>query len=69
MPIWIERLTQTLGVGNKPKIIAHAGEWVCYSSPEEDAQYIAVCLAGFSPQTIDHDGDWSKQTLVSQKEI
>ena len=38
-------------------IIAHAGEWVRYSSPQEDAQYIAVCLPGFSPQTVNRDDD------------
>ena len=37
-------------------IIAHAGEWVQYSTPgEEGAEYIAVCLPAFSPQTVHRD--------------
>jgi uncharacterized cupin superfamily protein len=35
-------------------VIAHAGEWVQYSTPE-GAQYIAVCLPAFSPQTVHRD--------------
>jgi len=34
-------------------IIAHRGEWVRYSSPSpEGAEYIAVCLPAFSPDTV-----------------
>jgi mannose-6-phosphate isomerase-like protein (cupin superfamily) len=37
-------------------IITKAGEWVQYSSPNpEGAQYIAVCLPAFSPQTVHRD--------------
>ena len=37
-------------------IIAHAGEWVRYSTPEDDgAEYIAVCLPAFSPATVHRD--------------
>ena len=37
-------------------VIAHAGEWVQYSTPlEEGAEYIAVCLPAFSPQTVHRD--------------
>jgi len=37
-------------------IITHAGEWVRYSTPEEDgAEYIAVCLPAFSPATVHRD--------------
>jgi mannose-6-phosphate isomerase-like protein (cupin superfamily) len=37
-------------------VIAHRGEWVQYSSPEADgAEYIAVCLPAFSPQTVHRD--------------
>jgi quercetin dioxygenase-like cupin family protein len=39
-------------------IIVSAGEWVRYSTPGPDgAQYIAVCLPGFSPQTVHRDGN------------
>jgi mannose-6-phosphate isomerase-like protein (cupin superfamily) len=38
-------------------VIAHAGEWVQYSSPgEEGAEYIAVCLPAFSPDAVHRDG-------------
>jgi len=37
-------------------ILVHAGEWVQYSSPEpEGAEYIAVCLPAFSPDTVHRD--------------
>jgi len=37
-------------------LIAHAGEWVRYSSPgEEGAEYIAVCLPAFSPDSVHRD--------------
>lgn len=37
-------------------IITHAGEWVRYSSPDENgAEYIAVCLPAFSPHTVHRD--------------
>ncbi len=33
-------------------VIVNAGEWVQYSTPETDgAEYIAVCLPAFSPET------------------
>ncbi|KAF3884349.1 MULTISPECIES: cupin domain-containing protein [Nostocales] len=38
-------------------VIARAGEWVRYSTPtEEGAEYIAVCLPAFSPDTVHRDG-------------
>lgn len=37
-------------------IITRAGEWVQYSTPEAPgAEYIAVCLPAFSPQTVHRD--------------
>jgi len=34
-------------------VIAERGEWVRYSSPGKDgAEYIAVCLPAFSPDTV-----------------
>jgi mannose-6-phosphate isomerase-like protein (cupin superfamily) len=39
-------------------VIAHAGQWVCYSTPEpEGAEYIAVCLPAFSPDTVHRDNE------------
>ncbi len=37
-------------------ILVNAGEWVRYSSPEKGgAEYIAVCLPAFSPNTVNRD--------------
>lgn len=37
-------------------VIAHPGEWVRYSTPEEDgAEYVAVCLPAFSMDTVHRD--------------
>ena len=38
-------------------VIARRGEWVQYESPEgEGAEYVAVCLPAFSPDTVHRDG-------------
>lgn len=37
-------------------VVAIAGEWIRYSTPgEEGAEYIAVCLPAFSPDTVHRD--------------
>jgi mannose-6-phosphate isomerase-like protein (cupin superfamily) len=37
-------------------VVTHAGEWVQYSTPEADgAEYLAVCLPAFSPETAHRD--------------
>ena len=37
-------------------IAARAGEWVQYSTPgPEGAEYVAVCLPAFAPQTVHRD--------------
>jgi mannose-6-phosphate isomerase-like protein (cupin superfamily) len=37
-------------------VIVPAGEWVQYSTPgSEGAEYIAVCLPAFSPETVHRD--------------
>ncbi|WP_319405304.1 hypothetical protein [uncultured Desulfosarcina sp.] len=39
-------------------VIAHAGQWVRYSTPEPDgAEYIAVCQPAFSPETVHRDDE------------
>lgn len=39
-------------------VVATPGEWIRYSSPEpEGAEYIAVCLPAFSPDTVHRDSD------------
>ena len=45
-----------LDVRTGQAIVAHAGEWVQYSTPDADgAEYIAVCLPAFSPDTVHRD--------------
>ena len=37
-------------------VIARKGEWVRYSSPHEGgADYVAVCVPAFSPETVNRD--------------
>jgi mannose-6-phosphate isomerase-like protein (cupin superfamily) len=37
-------------------VIAHAGEWVQYSTPASDgAEYVAVCLPAFSMESVHRD--------------
>src|SRR5438876_8495432 len=37
-------------------VMVRRGEWIRYSTPEPDgAEYIAVCLPAFSPQTVHRD--------------
>jgi mannose-6-phosphate isomerase-like protein (cupin superfamily) len=37
-------------------VITAPGEWVRYSTPEPDgAEYVAVCLPAFSPNTVHRD--------------
>lgn len=37
-------------------VVTKAGEWVRYSTPgEEGAEYVAICLPAFSPDTVHRD--------------
>lgn len=39
-------------------VVAAPGEWVRYSSPEPGgAEYVAVCLPGFTPETVHRDAE------------
>ena len=45
-----------MDVASGQAIITHRGEWVRYSSPlAGGAEYIAVCLPAFSPDTVHRD--------------
>jgi mannose-6-phosphate isomerase-like protein (cupin superfamily) len=38
-------------------ILTKKGEWIQYSTPKEGgAEYVAVCLPAFSPETVRRDG-------------
>jgi mannose-6-phosphate isomerase-like protein (cupin superfamily) len=52
----VEHEGGALEVRTGQAVVAHAGEWVRYSSPEADgAEYVAVCLPAFSPETVHRD--------------
>jgi mannose-6-phosphate isomerase-like protein (cupin superfamily) len=52
----LEHSQGTLDVTAGQAVIAHKGEWVRYSTPgAEGAEYIAVCLPAFSPDTVHRD--------------
>ncbi len=52
----VKTKTETLEIKAGEAVITHAGEWVQYSSTGEDgAEYIAVCLPAFSPDTVHRD--------------
>ena len=54
----VETKDGTLDVAAGQAVIAMRGEWVRYSSPEaEGAEYVAVCLPAFSPDTVHRDAE------------
>jgi mannose-6-phosphate isomerase-like protein (cupin superfamily) len=62
----VEAVDGTLDIRAGEAVIAPAGQWVRYSTPEpEGAEYIAVCLPAFSPQTVcrDDEGDSASQPV------
>ena len=49
----VETRTGTLRVAAGQAVITPRGEWVRYSTPEPGgAEYIAVCVPAFSPDTV-----------------
>jgi ethanolamine utilization protein EutQ len=52
----VEHKQGHLDVAAGQAVVAHAGEWVRYSTPNaEGAEYIAVCLPAFSMETVHRD--------------
>jgi mannose-6-phosphate isomerase-like protein (cupin superfamily) len=52
----VESHAGSVDVRGGQAVIVSTGEWVRYSSPEaEGAEYIAVCLPAFSPDTVHRD--------------
>lgn len=46
----------TLKIAAGQAVLTKAGEWVQYSTPgSEGAEYMAVCLPAFSPETVNRD--------------
>ncbi|HEX2313930.1 MAG TPA: cupin domain-containing protein [Thermomonospora sp.] len=53
----VEHEHGVLEVGAGQAVHTRPGEWVRYSSPgPEGAEYVAVCLPAFSPDTVHRDG-------------
>jgi mannose-6-phosphate isomerase-like protein (cupin superfamily) len=54
----VESREGSLEVAAGQGVIVRAGEWVKYSTPtDEGAEYIAVCLPAFSPETVRRDAE------------
>ena len=52
----VEHETGTLNVRAGQAVVTAPGEWIRYSTPEpEGAEYVAVCLPAFSPDTVHRD--------------
>jgi len=48
--------SETIDVRAGQAVIVNKGEWIQYSSPEDGgAEYVAVCLPAFSPDTVHRD--------------
>ena len=54
----VEHEGGTLVVNTGQAVLSRAGEWVRYSTPD-GAEYVAVCLPAFSPDTVHRDDDES----------
>ena len=49
----VEHESGSLDVTQGQAIVTLPGEWIRYSTPSEDgAEYIAVCIPAFSPETV-----------------
>lgn len=54
----VETRDGALEVSAGQALITRGGEWVRYSSPgSAGAEYVAVCLPAFSPDTVNRDED------------
>jgi len=52
----VEHADGVIDVRAGQAVVALPGEWVRYSTPEADgAEYVAICLPAFSPQTVHRD--------------
>ena len=52
----VETRTKTLEINAGEAVIVRANEWIRYSTPGKDgAEYIAVCVPAFSPDTVHRD--------------
>lgn len=52
----VETEAGTIVVKGGQSIVTHPGEWIRYSTPE-GAEYVAICLPAFSPETVHRDDE------------
>lgn len=56
--VHVEHATGTTVVAAGQAIVTEPGQWIRYSTPQPDgAEYLAVCLPAFSPETVHRDDD------------
>ncbi len=54
----VKTQVDTLEIKQGQAVIIPAGEWVQYSTPtEEGAEYMAICIPGFTPDNVHRDQD------------
>lgn len=51
----IKTESKTFDVKAGSAILTKKGEWIQYSTPFEGAEYVAICLPAFSPDTVHRD--------------
>ena len=52
----VEHEAGVIDVRTGQAVVAEPGEWIRYSSPEAGgAEYVAICLPAFSPDTVHRD--------------
>ena len=54
--IVVEHEKGTLKVASGQAVVTEPGEWVRYSTPD-GAQYVAICIPAFSPDTVHRDDE------------
>jgi mannose-6-phosphate isomerase-like protein (cupin superfamily) len=53
----VESGGQLLEVRGGQAVLVSAGEWVRYSTGSQGAEYVAICLPAFSPDTVHRDAE------------
>jgi ethanolamine utilization protein EutQ (cupin superfamily) len=52
----VKTRNEEIVVNEGEAVITKKGKWVQYSTPHQDgAEYIAICLPAFSPETVNRD--------------
>src|SRR6188768_1504800 len=51
----VEHEGGAINVNAGQAILTKKGEWIRYSTQEEGAEYVAICLPAFSPDTVHRD--------------